>query len=348
VPAQTGAAEIREAEDLTRSLFEIGDEHDVLLFQAEAIASLEAATKALAVRDAPSVSVLTSVYGEDMAAWFAACGSTTATLDLLGQDRAATPAEVAQVLDEHPGVKALAIVQGEALTGMVNPIDEIAALAGSRGVALMIDSASSVGAEPFTPERWGPAISVIGAQKAMSGPAGLSVVVIERSLWANLEANPGAPRRSFLSLLDLKHNWLDRGRRGFFGSPNSEELFVLLRALRSLSERGIEAVQREHQQAKALARAAVRAIPELRLTVADDQASGISTTFRPQDPAIDPERLLTELAAHGVGSIKRGADAQTLRWVHYGEGARPEPVERAGEALSRAIRRQASTRESVA
>jgi aspartate aminotransferase-like enzyme len=334
MPTRADAGDVREAEDLIRRLFAIDDEHDVLLYQAEAIALLEGATKSLAAPETSVISILTSIYGEDFNAWAGLTAARTASLDLRGLDRAVTPDEVAELLDATEGKRVLAIVQGEALTGVVNPIDAIAAVAASRGVALMIDSVSSVGSEPFTPGAWGRAISVIGTQKALGGPAGISAAVIEKSMWGDLEANPAAPRRSFLSLLDLKHNWLDTDRTRFPGYPNGEELLVLLGALRTAVEVGIDAIERRHQDARRLARDIVRGLPGLALTVAEDEASGLATTFELEDPSLERASLLADLADQGVGVIKTAPGPRTLRWLHYDNDAERAEVERVGAALA--------------
>ncbi len=334
MPAQAGAAEIRQAEDLTRELFGIGDGFDVVLFQAEAIALLEAAVKALAVPGEHAAGVLTSIYGQDMNAWFEASGCPTVSLDLVGQDRAATAGEVAALLDSDPEVTALQIVQGEALTGLFNPIDPIAQMADERGIALIIDSVSSVGSEPFTPELWGRAISVIGAQKGLGGPSGLSIAVIEKSLWELMENNPAAPRHSFLSLLDIKHNWLDRDRVAFHGMPSAEEMVVLLAALATSIERGITEIEAGSRSAAIAAREAIRGLDGFELTVLDDaQASGVATAFRAADPDVDPARVLASLRAQGITAVKE-APAPRLRWTHYGAEAEPEAMARVAQALA--------------
>ena len=354
MPSSAGAAEIREVEDLTRELFALGEDFDVILFQAEAIALLEAAVKALAVPGAPAATIMTSVYGDEMEAWFEAAGAPTTSLDLRGLDRAATPAEVERLLDAAPGIGVLAVVQGEALTGLVNPIDEIVAVAAARDVKLMIDSVSSVGAEPFTPELWGRAISgaraisVIGAQKGLGGPSGLSLAVIDRRLWDEIEANPAAPRRSFLSLLDIKRSWLDTGRASFFGMPSAEELIVLRTALRAAVARGIGAIEEEHRRAMLRARAVVREIPGLALTIADAEASAVATTFRLEDAALDPQALLARLAAAGSPAFLPAAGPRTLRWLHYDREAWPDRLESAAAALEAAVAREGSGRRAGA
>ena len=334
MPATAGAAEIREAEDLTRELFGIGDGFDVVLFQAEAIALLEAAVKALAVPGEHAAGVLTSVYGQDMNAWFEVSGCPTVSLDLVDLDRAPSVEEVAALLDSDPAIRTLQIVQGEALVGLFTPMDPIAEMCNERGIALIIDSVSSVGSEPFTPDRWGRAISIIGAQKGLGGPSGLSIAVIEKSLWDVMEANPGAPRHSFLSLLDIKHNWLDTGRESFFGMPSAEEMALLLPSLRTAIDVGVASIEAKSTAAAVTAREAIRSLDGFELTVLDDaQASGVATAFMASDPDVDPARILAGLRADGITAVKE-APGRRMRWTHYGAEAEPEALARVQAALA--------------
>lgn len=334
------AAEIREAEDLLRDVFDVPQTHDVVLFQAEAVALLEAAAKALATPESRAAAVLTSMYGEDLALWLESRGALTHRLDLQGLDRPVAISEVNELLDS--GVDVLAIVQGEALTGLVNPVDEVADAAASRGAVSIIDSVSSVGAEPFTPRRWGRAISVIGFQKAMRGPAGVSAAVIDRTLWPLIEANPRAPRHSFVSLLDIKHGWIDGGRTELPAAPNAEEVRSLTAALTRAQALGLTAIEAEHQAAAARARAFVREIEGIELTVAAGTPSGIATTFRVLGD--DPSRtmLLKALAAGGVTALKTAPESANVRWMHYGTDAEIEQVERAGGLLAEVMGRRST------
>ncbi|HEY0188817.1 MAG TPA: aminotransferase class V-fold PLP-dependent enzyme [Cellulomonas sp.] len=335
---QVEPREVREAEDLVRSIFDIGPDHDVLLFQAEAVALLEAVARSLAVPGGAVGAVLTSVYGEDMALWGEASAARVRRLDLLDARRAVTVAEAEHLAGlAGPGAGhaagTLVVVQGEALTGVVNPVDAIAARLAGSGTTLLVDSVSSVGAEPFRPRQWGRAASVIGFQKAMGGPAGVSVVVLDRALWADVEANPSAPRHSFLSLLDLRERWLDAGRAELAVAPNSEEVRALNAALHRVDACGIEAVEAQHAAARDQARGIVRALDGVTLAVGDADASGIATTFTLDDPARPRAGLLAGLAAAGVTGLKTGPGEHLVRWMHYDQDALPAAVEAAGDAL---------------
>jgi aspartate aminotransferase-like enzyme len=331
---QITAADLREGEDLVRGVFGISDDFDVILFQAEAVALLEAATKSLAASGDRALAVLTSVYGDDMAAWFETNGAVVERIDLRGADRPVDSDEFdAAIRAAH--AQLVSVVQGEALTGLVNPVDALTERLESVGGIAVIDSVSSIGAEPFRPGSWGRAISIAGFQKATEGPAGVSAAVIHRGLWEVMAANPDAPVRSFLSLQDIKHHWLDAGRRELLITPNGEEMSSLLTALRRIDHEGIESVEARHADAKLLARESIRGIDGVRLTVADDVASGIATTFVVEEPRLRNE-LFAALAAKGVTSIKP-APGPLVRWMHYGQDAREERVAAAAAALRAVI-----------
>lgn len=91
----------------------------------------------------------------------------------------------------------------------------------SHGALFMLDAVASVGAEPLLPDAWGVDLCVIGAQKAMGGPAGVSAVSVSERAWERIAANPEAPRRSYLSLLDWKERWIDGGRKALLHAPTS-------------------------------------------------------------------------------------------------------------------------------
>lgn len=74
---------------------------------------------------------------------------------------------------------------------------EIGGVAREHGAPFYLDAVASVGAEPVLPDAWGVDLCVIGAQKAMGGPAGVSAISVSERAWAHMAANPNAPRRSY-------------------------------------------------------------------------------------------------------------------------------------------------------
>lgn len=338
--AMTGiapAADVRRTEDLIREIFAVSDRFDVLVFQAEAIALLEASARALAGPGTEAGVLVTSVYGQDFDTWFRASGASSVAVDCRAGDGVARVADARRLFARAPQTSAFAVVQGEALTGVVNAVDEMTQVATDHGAVTLVDAVSSVGSEPFTPSRWGVGVSVLGLQKALEGPAGLSFAVIDRGVWDRVEANPAAPRQSFLSLLDLKHAWIDGGRAAWPGTPNSDDIALALVALEAVASRGVATVEAAHQQAKHVARAAVEVIDGLSLPVAASDASGISTLVD-VDPALGASAsFLARLAEAGVTTVKAAPAEGTVRWMHYGPDSAVDRVEAVADAVRRVV-----------
>jgi aspartate aminotransferase-like enzyme len=101
---------------------------------------------------------------------------------------------------------------------------------------------------------------VAGAQKALGGPAGVPAAVISPRGWAQLAANPSAPRESVLSLLDWKEHWIGGGRRQLFATPHHLETRGLAATISRVSTEGLDATVRRHHRARDAARSGVRAL----------------------------------------------------------------------------------------
>ncbi len=79
---------------------------------------------------------------------------------------------------------AIAVVHNETSTGVMNHLDEIAAVVRKHGdVMLMVDAVSSMAAAKIPVDEWGIDVCLAGLQKAFSLPAGLAVAsVSDRAL----------------------------------------------------------------------------------------------------------------------------------------------------------------------
>ena len=91
----------------------------------------------------------------------------------------------------------------------------------------VVDAVASVGAEPLEIEAWALDITVVSAQKALGGPAGVTGVAISDAGWAAISANPSAPRNSALSLLDWRQQWLATDHEFLPTIPNHLEMLAL-------------------------------------------------------------------------------------------------------------------------
>src|SRR4051794_36202048 len=214
--APLGAAQFASIEDRVARL--LRTEQDVVIMQGEALLPLEGAIRSTAGPGTTALNVVTGPYGQTFGDWLRDCGATVIDL-AVPFHTAVTAGQIREALAAHPEIDFVSLVHAEAATGNTNPVAEIGEAVRAHGALFYLDAVASIGAEPVLPDAWGVDLCVIGAQKAMGGPAGVSAVSVSERAWARMAANPGAPRRSYLSLLDWKERWLDGGRTGLPLAP---------------------------------------------------------------------------------------------------------------------------------
>ncbi|MDG4861951.1 aminotransferase class V-fold PLP-dependent enzyme, partial [Streptomyces sp. T-3] len=218
------AAQFAAIEDRVARL--LATEQDVVIMQGEALLPLEGCIRSAARPGTVALNVITGPYGQTFGNWLRDCGAEVIDL-AVPFHTAVTPAQVEQALTERPDIDFVSLVHAEAATGNTNPVAGIGAVVREHGALFYLDAVASVGAEPLLPDAWGVDLCVIGAQKAMGGPAGVSAVSVSERAWQRFAANPDAPRRSYLSLLDWKERWIDGGRKALLHAPAQLEMLAL-------------------------------------------------------------------------------------------------------------------------
>uniref|UniRef100_UPI00053B231F aminotransferase class V-fold PLP-dependent enzyme n=1 Tax=Kitasatospora sp. MBT63 TaxID=1444768 RepID=UPI00053B231F len=235
---------------------------DVIITQGEALLPLEAAIRGAAHPGSTALNIVTGPYGQTFGGWLRDCGAEVADL-AVPYDTAVSAGQVAEALRDRPETDFVSLVHAEAATGNTNPVAEIAAVVRAHGALLMLDAVASVAAEPVLTDEWGVDLCVIGGQKAMGGPAGVSAVAVGPRAWQRITANPAAPRRSYLSLLDWKERWTDAGRTALPHAPAQLEMLALEACLDRIDAEGLPATLARHRAAAAATRAGARALAPL-------------------------------------------------------------------------------------
>ncbi|MER6628731.1 aminotransferase class V-fold PLP-dependent enzyme [Streptomyces sp. NPDC000987] len=333
--APLSAARFASIEDRVARL--LGTGQDVVITQGEALLPLEGAIRATAGPGTTALNVITGPYGQTFGNWLRDCGATV--VDLAVPFHTAVHAEqVREAFEAHPEIDFVSLVHAEAATGNTNPVAEIGEVVRERGALFYLDAVASVGAEPVLPDAWGVDLCVIGAQKAMGGPAGVSAVSVSARAWARMAANPRAPRRSYLSLLDWKERWIDGGRKALLHAPAQLEMLALEACLERIEASGLETVMARHASAAAAARAGALAMggglePYVREA---REAAPVATTLR-----VPAETDASELVARALESdpalpLAAGGGAlakEMIRVNHYGPDASVATVRRCLAAL---------------
>jgi pyridoxamine---pyruvate transaminase len=246
--------------DTERLLAEVyRTDNDVVLMQGEAVLGLEAGARALVKPGTRCLNLVSGVYASWFGDWLREYGADVHEVRA-PYDEAVDPAAVKEALDLEGPFELVSLVHSETPSGVENPLAEIGPLAHEHGALMMADVVSSLGGTRLLIDEWHVDLAVAGPQKCLAGPPGLSLISVSSRAWEAMEANPGAPRRSFLSLLDWKHRWIDGGRMAFPYTPSVSDINGVNAALREVIDEGLDNVIADHANAARACRAGARAM----------------------------------------------------------------------------------------
>ncbi|MEU5050759.1 aminotransferase class V-fold PLP-dependent enzyme [Streptomyces sp. NPDC021096] len=337
--APLGAAQFARIEDKVAALMRTRE--TVVAMQGEALLPLEACIRSAVRPGSTALNVITGPYGETFGGWLRSCGAEVITVSAPFSG-AVTAAQVAEALRANPAIDFVSLVHAEAATGNTNPVAEIGAVVREHGALLMLDAVASVAAEPLLTDEWGVDLCVIGGQKAMAGPAGVSAVSVSARAWERIAANEQAPRRSYLSLLDWKERWIDGGRTALPHAPAQLEMLALEQAVDRIDADGLDNVIARHRAAAAATRAGVRALGALApYVVRDEDAAPAATTLRAPEGVDARDVVAAALAADASVPVQAAAGAlakEMIRVNHYGLDADRETVLSTLSALGEGLR----------
>jgi pyridoxamine--pyruvate transaminase len=312
----------RDTERLAAQVF--GTAGDVVLMQGEPVLGLEAAARGLVAPGTRCLNLVSGVYASWFGDWLRDCGAQCSEVRV-PYDEAIEVGAVARALAEHGPIDLVSVVHSETPSGVENPLAEIGPLAHAHGALVLADVVSSLGGTTLLIDAWKVDLAVAGPQKCLAGPPGLSLVTVSPRAWETMEANPHAPRGSFLSLLDWKHRWIDGGRVAFPYTPSVNDVHGLHEALRELlDEGGVEASVERHALAARATRAGVRGLGLELWPRSDAYAANCVTAVRVPDE-VDVTALLAHvrerygvMLSGGHGELK----AKLVRLGHMGPASR--------------------------
>ncbi|MFQ2291994.1 2-aminoethylphosphonate--pyruvate transaminase [Aeromonas enteropelogenes] len=151
-----------------------------------------------------------------------------------GETTRPEPAAIEAMLARHPEITHLAMVHCETTTGMLNPLEEVAALCQRRGIRLLVDAMSSFGGIPIDMGRLGIEFLISSANKCIQGVPGFGFVIARR---AALMACAGRARSVSLDLHAQWQTMEQQGGKWRFTSP-THTVLAFAQALRELEEEG--------------------------------------------------------------------------------------------------------------
>ncbi len=177
--------------------------HVAVPIQGAGSYAIEAAIATLVPRAGKLLVLVNGAYGRRAADMAACMGRNVATLEC-PEDQAVAPGEVERALRADPAITDVLLVHLETTSGLLNPLQDIAAVVRACGRRLLLDAMSSLGAVPIDLRTTPCSAVMASANKCLEGVPGLAYVIAETAHLATMAGNSGSVS------LDLHAQW-----RGF-------------------------------------------------------------------------------------------------------------------------------------
>ncbi|MCY4454341.1 MAG: 2-aminoethylphosphonate--pyruvate transaminase [Immundisolibacterales bacterium] len=285
-------------EEVRRYLLDICngvETHECVPIQGSATYAIEAGLQTLMPRDGRLLVIQNGFYGLRLRELAEGLGLDVKTLEL-PMLPLPTRADVERAIADDPAITHILLCHAETGTGVLNPVDEIAAVARERGVKLFVDAVASFGGFPIDVAALDAEAVFVSPNKCLESVPGIAMVIARRTA---LEAAAG---RSASVVLDLHAQWRYFEEVGWWRwTPPTHVVAALARAC--------ERHRREGGTAKRLERYRRnwrRLVDGLRgrgfrTLLPDDAAAPIIATFHdPDDPDYTFEALYEALERRDI------------------------------------------------
>ena len=317
-----------------RDVFKAPDGHFSFALSGTGTTGMDAAAVNLMERGMSVLCVVNGYFGDRLATIIGLQGAFVERLE--GEwGRAIDPALVEKAMGDGR-FDAVAIVHGETSTGVVNPVDDVAAIARRQDVLLIVDAVTSLGAIPVDVAGWAADVCYSCTQKGLGAPSGLAPITFSARA---RELRVARPEFS-LDVEKLEDFWM---RRQYHHTISAPLIYALHAALSEVLEEGLEARWKRH---RAVHDAFVAGLKDLDLSLlpqSGERLMSLNAVSVPNgvDAAAVKNRLLTqhhiEIGA-GLGPLA----GRIWRIGLMGSGATMENVERVLAALAEALGRSRS------
>ena len=251
------------------------------------------------------------------------------------------PEDVRKALKDG-GAKLVGIVHAETSTGVLQPLEEISAIAKEHGALLVVDTVTSLGGCPVKADERGIDAAYSGTQKCLSCPPGLAPVTFNDQAMEAVRNRTTKVQSWYLDLNMIEQYW-GEARMYHHTAPISMN-YALREALLLIHEEGLEARFERHLQGH---RALVAGAEAMGLQMLVDEAYRLPTlnTVRIPD-GVDDAAVRRHLLEHfnleiggGLGPLK----GQVWRIGLMGHSCNSENIVLCLTALEDALRVQGIT-----
>ena len=175
--------------------------HVCVPMQGSGTFSVEAAINTLVPRDGHVLVLINGAYGKRMARLTEMMGRRVSVFET-PEDVPTTAADVERLLAADSSITHVGLIHCETSTGILNPLEEIAAVVARHGKGLILDAMSSFGALEIDAKKIQFDAVIAASGKCIEGPPGMGFVLVRKSV---LEKCAG---HSTSLSLDLYDQWV--------------------------------------------------------------------------------------------------------------------------------------------
>ena len=210
------------------------------------------------------------------------------------------PKAVEAALDSVSEVKLVAIVHAETSTGVLQPLEELAAMAHERGALFLTDCVTSLGGVEVDVDGWGIDIAYSGTQKCLGAPPGLSPITFGERALDVIRGRASTVPNWYLDMKSLLKYWEgEGGKRVYHHTAPISMIYGLHQALAVVLEEGLEARHERHRRNSTALYAGLEAMG-LELVVDPSYRAYPLTTVRIPEGASDAEVRGALLNEHDI------------------------------------------------
>ena len=300
-------------------------ENDLFLIPGAGSAGLDAALGSLARAGEKVLVPHNGFFGQRIAEIARSYGLTARTVEEpLGQ--ALDPEAIRQVLSAEPDIQALAVAHLETSTAVLNPLQDIAALAREFEVPIIVDAVSSMGGVPLPVDDWGIDVCVTVVNKCLGCPPGLVPLSVGQRAWERMEQKGDRAHGWYMNL----QVWKESSARWGAWHPYpttlpSNNIVALVASLRKIMAQGLDAQYERHIEAAQTVRTGLKRLG-FKMFTSDGLMSPLLTAVRvpPGMDVDDLQRYLIDewqiLVAGGLEELS----GKIFRVGHIGKAASTE------------------------
>ena len=224
-------------------------------------------------------------------------------------------------------------------TGVLAPVERVAAIARAHGALSIVDGVCSVGGETLRMDEWGVDLALTASQKALGAPPGLAIVLASRramEAWRARKTKVASYYADFGSWLPVLESY-EAKKNMYFATPPVQLVEALDASLGGLLAEGVDARVARHARVAAAFRAAWAAMKLAMLPESGEVAAHtLSAIYFP--PGVDAS-LVGRIAEEGAvvtGGLHPDARDKYFRVGHMGGAGAHETLATIG-AIERAL-----------